>query len=292
MVFGLGKGVCRLYWPKLNLQQQLTMSLPVITLLSDLGTGDPALVSVRAALMSTAAGAVVVDISHCVPDYDVRQGAYMLQTAYGHFPQGTVHVALIDCIAGEQPRLLLARWSGYWFVAPDNGLLQLALGGSVAECYMCRAFAKGVPFRDWVAAMAEVIGVLDGGGTISYAPWRLEALPAVQQGVVGDSTEALVLCTDRYENVVLGLRQKEFMEAVGERPFRIHALHGDITTVSRNYHDVAPGEPLCRFNTGGYLEIAVNRGSALEVLGLKGGTDLRYSTVRIIIEKSQEPANS
>jgi hypothetical protein len=59
----------------------------------------------------------------------------------------------------------------------------------------------------------------------------------------------------------------------------------DITTVSNNYNDVPYGEPLCRFNDTGFLEIALNHGQAATLLGLApvNTSNLRYQTIKIFL---------
>jgi S-adenosylmethionine hydrolase len=69
-----------------------------------------------------------------------------------------------------------------------------------------------------------------------------------------------------------------------------------IDRISESYADVAPGEKLALFNSSGYLEIAINKGNAAGLFGLKGFTEkanksesilqnqLFYQTVRVYFE--------
>jgi S-adenosylmethionine hydrolase len=42
-----------------------------------------------------------------------------------------------------------------------------------------------------------------------------------------------------------------------------------ITSISKSYQDVSEGEMLALFSTSGHLEIAINKGKASSLLGLK-----------------------
>ena len=102
-----------------------------------------------------------------------------------------------------------------------------------------------------------------------------------------DSIEAPVLLIDHVGNVILNLRFHEFEEARKGRSFRIHFMRDEeLDCISTQYHDVDPGEKLCRFNSAGFLEIAVNKGSAARLFGFSESSDrsLFYQTVKIFFE--------
>jgi len=64
-----------------------------------------------------------VDISHSVPHQDIRSGAFTLGQAYHCFPQGTIHLAVVDPGVGTARHAIVVYAGGHLFVAPDNGLL-------------------------------------------------------------------------------------------------------------------------------------------------------------------------
>ena len=67
--------------------------------------------------------AKIVDISHKIAAQDIHEGAYILARAVPYFPQGTIHIYVVDPGVGTQRRPLTARLGEYYFVGPDNGLL-------------------------------------------------------------------------------------------------------------------------------------------------------------------------
>ena len=67
----------------------------------------------------------IVDISHAVQAFDVLDGALAISQAYSYFPNGTVHMVVVDPGVGTARRPILASSDGYHFVAPDNGVLSM-----------------------------------------------------------------------------------------------------------------------------------------------------------------------
>src|SRR5213596_1046638 len=96
---------------------------PIITLLSDFGSADSYVGEVKGVLLSHVHGAALLDITHQVPPGDLRAGQYILGRVWHRFPQGTVHLAVVDPGVGTARRALAAGAGGHFFVAPDNGLL-------------------------------------------------------------------------------------------------------------------------------------------------------------------------
>ena len=95
----------------------------LITLLTDFGDRDWFVASMKGVILSINPQATIVDLSHRIPSHAVEDGAYVWKSCYRYFPDGTVHVAVIDPGVGSDRRPLVAKSSRYYFLAPDNGLL-------------------------------------------------------------------------------------------------------------------------------------------------------------------------
>jgi S-adenosylmethionine hydrolase len=268
--------------------QQPTSS---VTLLSDFGTRDATVAVVKATLLQRLPQVAITDISHRIDPYDLQQGAYLLLSAYRYFANGTVHLCMIDVFAGESHNILLAAKDGQYFIAPDNGFLPLAFGNTMDAVYLCAGFSKTPVFREWINTAAEVIASVSARCDIPYEPFEItNTIRKMEPRAMPDGVECNVLYIDRYENVVLDITRPQFYEMVGDQPFRIKVMRAqDITSISENYNDVAVGEPLCRFNNAGFLEIAINRDKAATLLALKSfqGGNLRYQTVTILTGAAQ-----
>src|ERR1019366_7538575 len=99
------------------------MSRPVIALLTDFGTRDHYVGTMKGVALSICPDATLVDISHEVPPHDILAGALELAAAYRYFPAGTIFLAVVDPGVGSRRRGVAAEVGDYRFVAPDNGVL-------------------------------------------------------------------------------------------------------------------------------------------------------------------------
>jgi hypothetical protein len=104
----------------------------LLTLLTDFGTADYYVAAVKGTLLRLAPGTTLVDVSHEVPPGDVETAAFVLAAAVSSFPDGTVHLAVVDPGVGSGRRMLAVRTDSAFFVAPDNGLLTPFFEGTAA----------------------------------------------------------------------------------------------------------------------------------------------------------------
>ena len=265
------------------------MPQQVITILSDLGTAGPSVAIIKATLSGYVPGVIITDISHNVPIADLRQAALLLQSAYRNYPAASVHLIIAGLSEGHYHRLMLARNNGHWFIAPDNGILPLVFAGEPYESWVCHEFSSHITFAEWTRHTGSAASVLFSGNPPPFQSGPFLETPLNHQPVLlPDCIECNILTIDRYDNVVLDITKDHFETVLNSRPFSIRMMRlADITSICNNYNDVPRGGALCRFNTSGYLEIAVNHGSAAALLGLRsdGSASLGYRTIKIYTPK-------
>ncbi len=285
----------------------------IVTLLSDFGTRDATVSVAKAILMhSLSGGGTVVDISHHVQQYDQQQASYLLTSAYAHFPRGSIHVVAVDIFSGQTPVMILAEYEGYYFIAPDNGLLHMAFP-EMTVARQCASFSKPYLFNDWMQAAAEVIqSVVTNTYPDKYDSKQINCQRRrLQTRIMPYGLQCNILYIDRYENIALNLSRKEFAELIGDQPFTIYVtgkleLGEDfaskalpttvshaapklaIKNVSESYNAAPQGYPLCRFNEAGFLEIALNRDkAATRLFGPDCRNNLHYKTIDILLDDLQ-----
>jgi S-adenosylmethionine hydrolase len=100
-----------------------------IALLTDFGTEDWFVGTMKGVIASIDPKALVIDLCHDIPPGDIRAGAMALLASYRYFPRGTIFVAVVDPGVGGPREALLAEAHGCHFIGPDNGLLSYALAG-------------------------------------------------------------------------------------------------------------------------------------------------------------------
>lgn len=261
-----------------------------VTLLSDFGLQDASVASAKGLLMQQVPDVIVSDISHMIEPFHVQQAAYMLNAAFRSFPTGSFHMVLCDIFSNSEPRLLLCLKDGHYFIAPDNGILSLAFNGKYDNAWILAELGSSGRVTDILTAAANIINTISKNGSDS----SLELQPATisermiqwQPKRTGNTIECHVIHIDRFENVVINITRQQFEAMGANRKFSILFARNSITSISNSYSDVQHDEMLCRFNSTGYLEIAINRGKAASLLGLKLSKEehLIYSTIKIIFE--------
>jgi len=263
----------------------------IITLLTDFGDRDEYVGVMKGAILRRAPHAVIVDLCHHIAPHDIRQAAAMIVAAYPHFPEGALHVMVVDPGVGGKRGIVYAQAATCGFLCPDNGLLT----GLIAQGILQSAwrvthralFAKAVSAtfhgRD---IMAPVAGFLASGN-------RAETLGPRQ--AIGDlvclddpparlerdgSVRGTVVAVDRFGNVVTNIG-RDLLTSSGEGDLK-QTLMVEIETqwaipLVSSYSAVPTGDLLATMGSRNTLEIAVNQGNAGMVLGVVPGSQMRVS---------------
>lgn len=266
------------------------VSMGCITLLSDFGLADASVASAKGILMQHSPQSALVDISHEVEPFHLQQAAYLLLATYKSFAPGTCHILLLDIFSEHSPTMLLCEKEGHYFIAPDNGILSLAFGRSIDKVWKCAELQEGSEIRVWLHEAGKITASLqDKAATdLNLSSCELKIAPQHwQPKIEPNAVECQVIHIDRFENVVINLTREQFEKVGRHRPFRIRFMRDEeITELSTHYHNVKQGEKLCRFNSTGFLEIAINRGKAASLFGLKLHREqhLMYNTIKIYFE--------
>ncbi|MFH1013461.1 MAG: S-adenosyl-l-methionine hydroxide adenosyltransferase family protein [Thermoplasmatota archaeon] len=250
----------------------------VITFLSDFGSRSSYVAQMKGVALSIAPQVKCIDITHEVPSYNVRNGAFILRSAAPYFPKGTVHVAVVDPGVGTDRRGIVVITQSQIFVGPDNGLLIPAarMFGTFFVYEIKNAEMQGKIVsntfhgRDIFAPIAAHI--LSGISFQRVGPQiqdfvDLSFSPAVRnEGIV----DANVLCIDGFGNIITNVEHNQIQDVL--QPGRdISLIVGKKKTSIRCaefYGMVKPGEPLATIGSSGYLEININQGNAAKVLNI------------------------
>lgn len=243
----------------------------LITLLTDFGNADSYVGEVKGVLLSHVHGAALVDITHQVPPGDVRAAQYVLSRVWHRFPQGSVHLAVVDPGVGTDRRVLAASTAGHFFVAPDNGLLSFLPAD--AHFVGLPIPADAGPTFQARDVFAPVAGQLALGAPLSHVGHPVtdvqrSPLPAPHHDgtvVIGE-----VIYVDRFGTLISNIPG----DAV-EPGVRIKVGGTEIGTLSRTFGDVGRGALLAFVGSGGTVEIAVRDGSAARLLGVGVGAEVR-----------------
>jgi S-adenosyl-L-methionine hydrolase (adenosine-forming) len=248
--------------------------MPIITLTTDFGMSDGFAGAMKGVILSRCPQAQIVDISHEIPPQDVISAAMLLEDACGFFPDGTVHVAVVDPGVGTSRRAVAVETDRAFFVGPDNGLFELILRQqstrSITELSDA-AFHLPNPSatfhgRDIFAPAAARIAAGTSPQSMGRPLTDLVRLKLPQViRLPNGQLEIHVLRVDRFGNLVTNLRTTEYSDwNPAARAVRFKIGDAEIAGLTRTYGDVPPGSPVAYFGSGGRLEVGVNGGSAVE----------------------------
>jgi len=101
--------------------------MTVITLTTDFGTGDHEAGVLKGVIWTIAPRVQIADLSHDITPHNILEAALLLWRVAPYFPDGTIHVAVVDPGVGTSRRGIAARLGSQYFVGPDNGLLTLLM---------------------------------------------------------------------------------------------------------------------------------------------------------------------
>ncbi|MGR3309514.1 MAG: SAM hydrolase/SAM-dependent halogenase family protein [Candidatus Brocadiales bacterium] len=260
---------------------------PVITLLTDFGTKDSYVGIMKGVISGINPNANIIDLCHEIGPQDVFGGAYVLYSSYKFFPEGTIHVAVVDPGVGTERKIICVKTRDYLFLAPDNGILSLVLTDEKPQLitevtnqkYFLPEISNTFHGRD---IFAPVAAHLSKGTNPLKLGKELTKFKEIELPVPNHSKQGVlkgeVIYIDVFGNLITNIKQDVFLKLVGAihelpLPEDVFIVAGKkrIRGISRSYADAPVGEAVAIFGSSGYLEISVNLGNAHNVLGLKKG---------------------
>ncbi len=276
------------------------MARPLVTLTTDFGLADPSVGICKGVILGIAPETQIVDISHGIARHAVLEGAVLLRASLPYFPIG-VHMAVVDPGVGTERRpVAILTGRGDYLVGPDNGLLLPAaevLGG-VAACHelanasyriepVSRTFHGRDIFSPAAAHLATGVALEALGPEVDTG--SLTHLDMPQARVEAGALEAIAVSVDSFGSAQLVAGEADLVRALGPlspgtallveiRPASAAVeWSASGATWRRTYGEADEGELVVLVDSYGRLSIAVNRGSASERLGLKGGMIVRLA---------------
>jgi S-adenosylmethionine hydrolase len=263
---------------------------PFISLLTDFGARDPSAAIVRGTILGITPDVEIVDISHEVRKFAIRDGALLLWCALPYLPVG-IHVAVVDPGVGTARRpVAVGTRRGDMLIGPDNGLLMGPVDrlGGVAravelqdERYRLPVVSTSFHGRDIFApAAAHLAGgvALEALGP-PVVPATLVPSPLPAPVVVDGALETAVIYVDTFGNVKLSALVDDLPRALGSVEPGTTLV---VTAAAREraipwlgtFGEAEPGSPLLYPDSYGRLCLAVNQGDAARQLGLAEDTPL------------------
>lgn len=279
----------------------------IITLLSDFGAGGGYPAAMKGVILGLTGAADVdvelIDLSHEVPRHDIRAGAFLLWSAVPYFPEGTIHLAVVDPGVGTERRGLIVAAGGQHLVGPDNGLLipaaeRLGLEGvyQITERsywlpQVSTTFHGRDIFAPVAAHLARGVPPEELGKRLEDQSWVVLSFGEGRWNRGGELLIGEVIYIDPFGNVITNIPDELAQKLPWGASLKLRAkpkVKGKVKVKARargsgrtwqlrflqTYAEAEEGELLLLIGSHGLVELAVNQGSAAEALGLQPGDRL------------------
>lgn len=235
----------------------------MVILFTDYGMQSPYVGQLKAVIAELAPAQTVVDLLHDVPPFNPHAGAHLLAAWAEQFPAASVFLAVVDAGVGTDRDAIIMLAEDRWYVGPDNGLLSVVADRAKSVRYWRivwrpEILSHSFHGRDLFAPIAALIAA----GKFPFE--RVEDLDSPQHLFGGDDLPR-VIYLDHFGNAFTGLRAPATPQNAKLR------VNNHTLSYARVYAEVPRGAPFWFANSVGLCEIAINRGSAQQTLGLEIG---------------------
>jgi S-adenosyl-L-methionine hydrolase (adenosine-forming) len=255
----------------------LFFQMSQITLISDFGDRDVYVGIMKGVIAQINPKLTTIDLTHQIPPQNIAAARFCLMNAYAYFPNGTVHLAVVDPGVGGIRRAIALQFAHGFLVGPDNGILSGVLSQSPAIAAVeltnsqywrtqepSRTFHGRDIFAPVAAHLKSGVSLKELGREIDPAKLiklNLAECSLTETGVVG-----CIQYIDHFGNLVSNIEASY----VQGKTWYVKAA-GLMIPGCETYADVEVGNAIALIGSHGWVEIAINSGNAQLQLQMKLG---------------------
>ncbi len=273
--------------------------MSVITLITDFGTKDHYVGSVKGALYSELNDLKIVDISHSISPFNIIEAAYIIENSYKNFPIGSIHIIGVDSEKTPEQNHLVIKLDGHYFICADNGILSLLTTKIKPEKIININVHNEFPSTFSVLDIfVKIAAHIYRGGSIDLVGSKIEKLKELYNinPILNEKTNEIignVIYVDNYENVVTNITKKIFQDFGKSRNFEINARNYKFKQIVKSYSEAIRfdinkesrkeiGKKIALFNKSDYLELSIYKSNPLSSGGASSLFGLNYRDIIII----------
>lgn len=254
----------------------------LISLLTDFGTLDPFVGEMKAVICSVCPDAKVIDISHAVEKFNIRMGSFLLMSSTRYFPEGTVHLAVVDPGVGSKRRPIAVETNRSLYVGPDNGLLiPAAISEGIRNVYelsnralMGSVISSTFHGRDIFAPVAAHLACGTPPGEVGMEVRDYVHLSFGKPEFFRREIHCVVLHVDGFGNIVTNIPHESMNRLSSHLTVTSHRRKFRVRSAG-TYSDLNLRQIGLLVGSHGFLEFACREASAAERLNARVGEELR-----------------
>jgi len=265
--------------------------MSIITLTTDYGNKDYSISELKAKIYNEISDVRIVDVSHNISPFNLTEAAYIIKSAYRHFPKDSIHIIGIDSELTPENAHIAMKFNDNYFIGADNGIFSMIIddfkADSIVEINIHKNYNNTISTNDVFVKIATHI-LRDGKlEVIGKKIDSIKEIKDIKPAISNDDNQIIgsVIYIDNYGNVVTNITQKIFNEISKSRPFTIYARNVKFNRIYNSYSDAIDysipkdkreedGKKIALFNNLGYLELSIYKsnpstvGSASTLFGL------------------------
>ena len=246
--------------------------MKIITLNTDFGLEDNFVGVMKGVILSINPNVRIVDINNYIPPQNILAADYSLNNSYKFFPKGTIHLVVVDPGVGSERSSILVATENYFFIGPDNGVFTSIYESNNSyqvyslenRKYSLEHISSTFHGRDIFAPVAAHLSLgikPEVFGKELHKPFIMQIpKPKVNTGIILGE----IIYVDRFGNLISNITSNLLNN---NDKIVINSEH--IGSLSKSYSDVEIGELVILKGSSGYIEVAINQGSALKFFGKK-----------------------
>ena len=243
--------------------------MSIITITSDFGCKDSYVSSIKARLLSENKDVTIVDVSHEIKPFNVKEGFFVLNNVFRDFPKNAVHLFLVnEGGLNNDHDIYVFRLEGHYFVCTGRSLLLLL--NNEPDSVVTVPMEEKSSFASLHKHTELALKLLNNTPLEQLGEPAAFEKPSLSTGVLTGSNSIVgsILHIDRYGNAVTNISRSEFDQTREGRRFEISFGRERIGKISRAYHEVENGDAVCLFNNMDLLELGLSFGHAARLMGL------------------------
>ncbi len=265
--------------------------MSIITLTTDYGNKDYSVSELKAKIYNEISDVRIVDVSHNISPFNLTEAAYIIKSAYRHFPEGSIHIIGVESDLTPENAHIAMKFDNNYFIGADNGVFSMIIddfkADSIVEINIHKNYNNAISANDVFVKIATHLS-RDGKLEVIGKPIdSIKEIKDIKPVISNDNNQILgsVIYIDNYGNVVTNITEKIFNDVSKSRPFNIYARNVKFDKIFNNYSDAIDytipkekreedGKKIALFNSLGYLELSIYKsnpatvGSASTLFGL------------------------
>ncbi len=257
--------------------------MKLISLLTDFGDKDNFVGMMKAVILKINPQAKIVDLCHQIKPQGLEEAAFLLAHSFRYFPEGTIHLVVVDPGVGTKRKKILVKTKNYYFVAPDNGVLSATLKLEkpqkiieiTKEKYFLKPVSNTFHGRDIFAPAAAYLSLEEKPESFGKKISKIKELNLPKPHKSKNALSGQIIYIDRFGNLITNIKKASFNRLAKKSFFKIYCGSAVITKISRGYVGGKATAPKALFNSFGNLEIAAPNNSAQKTLSLNRGDTIR-----------------